>query len=903
MATIYILRKTYEQIKRHPLFFFNDIEINNYDAHSVDHYWVPEAGYRYEDRQNRISLNSINSNTGKILFAFGRVSYDININSPYVTLVIEPFESRNIEHVKAVLSIFLQKSQDHSDKYAVREFLWMLNAYPLDINILNEAICSFENSIQSFFWSALNCQTQCLSIPKQSAIQQYLSSKGINYQIYYPNSIKEALAICYPDIDFSKEKLNIFLLINNIIWKDEYKQIRINPKADAMESPSNIFLQIRKWLKEPEYVFSDFETLSIFFRLFNPGIQLQLIKRYFHSIRCGQTMFDKELVEKLKNNQFENWAIFYHCTQEPSRPINLAVPLLCDNILTFLRTNFTELQTINGTLDMAYTQCDKNSPEIDFGLKRIIPVCQGGAIPNLKFKGFICTKTVFSINEKAFSPKALITLFRKYLSNFGRQIEETICLNKEIAPQTCQGLQQNSCTQCPSFGISGLDKYVVSLGGDDDNYKRVILNFFTDMVFNAGATIFVDPKEFIISPEESKKRIISWCNQNLEVIDGLSVSLISGGDIELHNGWSRNKNIDSKFDSIINDFLEPSWCYIEPRRNAYIGCGVLYMETGFDEEFINKYGFNDERIQQKENEIIISRVNSALSDQLTVYPDSNGRYCVPYDEALLRKLSSDFYNYSEEDNSSTFSPNNNGFLTKANLKYDRYCAPKYDNDKNLVTQLPFMWCRGKECFKNSLANQTLESCISWSNYTLLHILEIMGHAQIVRTEAGNEASEVIRSFIGMVNQASNLFKRSRCRECNHMLFVLPGTSFNRYNKFQCRLPSCGEFGKTIYLSQCFHCKRGMIDSRDSAKCPNGWHICPKCLSCCDDGIYEKMANRYMRRRVPIPLRIQEKLGHGHNDKDEYFCPKCGQAVNVVFDQNTGRSGKYCEHCHTLYENY
>ena len=191
-------------------------------------------------------------------------------------------------------------------------------------------------------------------------------------------------------------------------------------------------------------------------------------------------------------------------------------------------------------------------------------------------------------------------------------------------------------------------------------------------------------------------------------------------------------------------------------------------------------------------------------------------YHIPYDEELFRRLKTDFYTFNEETNSTRFNERNVGFMTTTRSKYDIYCAPKYDHDINFVTQLPYMWCRGKECFKTSLGEQTLASCKSWNQYTILHFLEILGFPQVTETAGGNEASELIRNFIGMVNKASALFKRVRCRECNHILFPLGSSNFNRYNNFECRLSTCGERWKRVYLSQCHHCKSGLIDSRDTS---------------------------------------------------------------------------------------
>ncbi len=747
----------------------------------------------------------------------------------------------------------------------------------------------------------------CLSVPKQRLIQQFLASKGVSSNIYFPQSLNEALECCYPTIDFSNENRSIFQLIYISVRSEKYKDIELEQNSESMKKPTNFFLQIRKWLTDSEYQFSDFETLSNLFRLFSPDVQVLLVKRYFHAVRSGHIQFNQELLKSFQENKFENWGIYYHCAHEASKPIRLAVQLLCDNILTFLNSGNTTLQTINGTLDMAYAQCDTNSPEVDFGLKHIVPVCNGGAVPNAsQFSGFICYKIVFSLNDKAFTQEAILKNFRKYLNLFGRQLTEPVCHNEETTLQQCQAhlADVHACDNCISRGIKHLDKFELKLGDDSDNYKRIILGFFTNVSFTSGLSVMVNPTQSVIASDEVRRRIVSWLDKNLESAKGITTRLKSGAERQLQAGWRPKKDFDSCYSSIVRDYLLPSWCTIEPRRNAYIGRGVLNKETGIDEELIRRSGIrssNDIRIQEKENAIILPRIVTALNERLDVLPDNNGIYHIPYDVELLRKLRTDFYTFKEEENSSIFNERNIGFMTTAKSKYDRYCAPKYDNDINFVTQLPFMWCRSKECFKTSLGDQTLASCKSWSRYTILHLLEILGFPQITETSGGNEASELMRNFIGMVNKAASLFKRVRCRECNHILFPIVGSNFNRYNNFECRVPTCGERGKRVYLSQCYQCKTGLIDSRDSAQCPNGWHICPKCLSCCDDAIYERMASKYVLRRLPIPPRISEKLRHGHNDKGEYYCPRCGGKTAIVRDEHTDRIAKVCQVCRTVYE--
>lgn len=106
------------------------------------------------------------------------------------------------------------------------------------------------------------------------------------------------------------------------------------------------------------------------------------------------------------------------------------------------------------------------------------------------------------------------------------------------------------------------------------------------------------------------------------------------------------------------------------------------------------------------------------------------------------------------------------------------------------------------------------------------------------------------------------FMHLKCRSCGHMMFTDKSSGFNRYNYYACANPTCPELYNVVYLNYCFKCKKGLIDSRDTKRCPNGWYICPTCLACCDDEQYERLAQRYILAKRPVPLRIQEKKDMG-----------------------------------------
>ncbi len=97
------------------------------------------------------------------------------------------------------------------------------------------------------------------------------------------------------------------------------------------------------------------------------------------------------------------------------------------------------------------------------------------------------------------------------------------------------------------------------------------------------------------------------------------------------------------------------------------------------------------------------------------------------------------------------------------------------------------------------------------------------------------------------------------------------------------------------LNYCFKCKRGLIDSRDTKRCPNNWYIYPDCLSCCDDNMYARQVQLYILANKPVPVKLNVMLGQGHNDKNIFFCPDCGCQILITKDEHNNEIKIY-PHC-------
>ena len=141
----------------------------------------------------------------------------------------------------------------------------------------------------------------------------------------------------------------------------------------------------------------------------------------------------------------------------------------------------------------------------------------------------------------------------------------------------------------------------------------------------------------------------------------------------------------------------------------------------------------------------------------------NGEYFeLNFDRQQLISLISRYYfkETLEDDDSDT----RREFLTLSYTdNFKPYCAPTLSETNNPAIDLPFFWCRGKECFHNNLANQTLAEQNDWHHYSLYHMIEIIGFPKLHMTSGGYEPDNVVREFIAVTNKAMQKFKRLKCR--------------------------------------------------------------------------------------------------------------------------------------------
>lgn len=894
------------QIKRDPflklwnsgisIFFFNKERIWNSNRRDFEFLWIPE---------NNIIKNRLAETTefahvkNDIVMVYGKPSADLLTQNEIIEIEYEEFDPNNVVHVRSLFQLHCTQRCNQKDKYAIRNLLWFFNNYYINSDIIKEVLRDYnENSVRPFFIQDLIYYTTCLSLPKQKLIKNIVSEFGGVYNIFFPQVLSEALSKIYqnynPQADWYS---NIFELTT--------KAIQFNPNEPGLSDYevtkdnqiSNFFLKIRRWLLDEEYCYNDYEFLTQWLRLFTPELQFLLLKRYFLAIHKKQTNFQSEIIRNFKENQFDNWGINYHSLFMGSKPIQIGLQLITDNILTFVNSNGRSLQTINGTLDLAYAQSNESSPSINFELEKIVPRCNGGAVPNKEgFVGFICYKIVYTLKENIFNEESsLVDLAKKVIQTLSHhQYYESYCetYNKDF--NNCSDFQSNptSCimNRCPRYRTYKVDKWYLKEPSEE---KCKVVNLFLKSNFMIkGQDADIELKNISNNPSEIKQNIINFLNHNFTIVEKQN---------NFSRGYSYTTQTFYEYRLLAESLLSPSWIVIEPRNNAYIGLGILASKIGAN---IKDYGpllEGTDSIKKKETEYLRPIILSSLREILNQTEDAEGKFYIAYDEKLLRKIQVQFYTYVSNQNGTGYKDRNLNFLKRRHSIYANYCAPEYSGGVNSAIKLPYFWCRGVECFLNNLSGQTLDTCMSWKDYTLLHMLEILGYPQIEKTDAGNEVSKLVRDFNGMVSRAEQQYGRVICRDCGHLLFSRDhGKDFNKYNNFHCENIICAQKGRNVYLSQCHHCKKGMIDSRDSKKCPNGWRICPICLSCCNDNQIVEQVQKYERSHKPLPWYVQNTIGKGHNNKEQYYCPNCGGRISKQFDQERQETFIMCESCRTYF---
>lgn len=911
-----INKARFEDLRKNPVFFLKFFENIHYDNNGKE---IDCSKWSSLDCDLNVSFDAGTFADRKLGYALcvldeGKEKVDEKGNQypDTITIKFHCAVPDNVNDWIYIINCFVIRSQNREDKYAFMELLWALDKLYWKKETLISAWSQYPETTIPFFVQEFQKIGRVLSYNKQMALKYVLSSYNGRYEIYLPNVLRQAYkcvandSLIKPQKKPNIEQLNLYSIIDAIFGESS-----ILNETDG-EVSSNSLIQLRSWF-HGKHLLDDYTLILNVFPLLSEELRFQSVKRYFHDIRIKQIPFNVSIIKKIRDNKYDDFIRYRYCIESPAEPVVLTVPLLCDTLITLHNSNGKSFQTFDGILDLAMTRCDAAHPAIDFGLQRFIPTCNLGAVYNIEeFKGFIDYALIRKLNENLMTDEhlkhAIVYLMDKYarrqtypvcLYGDGSEISNIIFKNcrKQREYKTIENGEERphsytfNCFKFQQYN----DRWFIS----HDNLKY-IQEFLQDANIQCTQELECSISLNMLSTDKFKTYIMSLPKKFVQLHDGEFL-------VQSYNRHTFDENFDLY---LVQEFSDALRMRIFPQQGALVG--LQFDVFGFWKEILqvlpvevlrnqqsNEYKDAIKKYEKLETQEVRNRCIASLKKELNSVLTDDGAFELPYDRNMLSIILKRFYfkgTIAENDKL-----HRREFLTriKRTSNFPLYCAPQLSETTNPVIDLPYFWCRGKECFHNNLDSQSLEEENNWQNYSLFHLSEIMGYPKLHKTVVGYEPEHTVWLFIAITNKVMQKFLRLKCRACGHMMFTDKSSGFNRYNYYACANPTCPEVSKNVYLNFCFKCKKGLIDSRDTKQCPNGWYICPTCLACCDDEQYERQAQRYILTKRPVPPRIEEKRGHGHNDKGEYFCPKCGRPIQNIEDEH-GNTFSRCPNCNKIF---
>lgn len=908
-----INKARYEELQKNPVFFLKLFENIRYDNNGKE---IDYSRWSSLDRDLNISFDAgkfANRELGYALCILEgskeKIDATGNTIPDMITIMFHSADPNNVKDWIYIINCFIIRSQNREDKYAFMELLWAMDKLFWKKETLISVLSKYPEATIPYLVKEFQKIGRILSYNKQLALKSVIEKYNGRYDIYLPYVFRQAYECVSIDTTIptqnklSIEQLNLYSIID-AIFSDNF--LLVESEEDIS---SNSLIQLRSWL-HGEHPLEEYSLILNIFPFLSEELRLQIVKRYFHDIRNKDISFDVNLIKDIKDNKYDDYIRYRYCIESPAEPVKLTVPLLCDTLITQYNSKGISFQTFDGILDFAMTRCDTAHPAIDFGLQRILPTCNHGAVYNIEnFKGFIDYALIRKLNEALMTDEHLRSVLVYLMDKHARRQTYPVCLygdGTKIPDEIFQNCSKQREYKKNANGQVSLQSYTLNCFKDQQYNDRWFINheslkyiqeFLKDENIPHSKTYSISLD--MLSLDKLKMHIMNLPQKFMQLPNAEFL-------VPSYNWQAVNKDFDLY---LVQEFSETLRMRIFPQKGALVGLkfDVFGFWKGISQALpvevlrnheSSEYNEALKKFEEMEAQEVKNRCIDSLKKELNSKITDNGYFELPYDRGLLSKIVKRFYfkaTIGEKDELYQ-----REFLTfsRQTSNFAQYCAPQLSEATNPAIDLPYFWCRGKECFHNNLSTQTLEEESNWKNYTLFHLSEIMGYPKLHKTVAGYEPEHTVWEFIAITNKVMQKFKRLKCKACGHMMFTERSSGFNRYNFYECANPTCAEVNHPVYLNFCFKCKKGLIDSRDTKQCPNGWYICPSCLACCDDEQYERQAQRYILTKRPVPQKIQEKLGKGHNNKGEYFCPKCGNPIQQ-YDDGHGNLFRGCTVCKNI----
>lgn len=510
--TVEISTEVYEELRKYPLFFVKYYEDKRTDENGHDYdyslwksvnsdYSISFPAQSFGNRKNGYCLCLAESATYVEKQDLHGKTY---MDEKQVNMVFHDV-SNSVQDYIICLNSCISRSQNKEDKYFFLEILWLLDKTFIDVNHLTEAIKKYDSKFIPCILNILRHIGYCLSVKKQNILKKVCTSLNGRYDVYTPQILTEAFQFIQKETDTDKK--NLFQLIDEF-FEDGFGVAY----ADKIDKTNNPLLQLVCWFSNEKKLY-DYNSLIQLFALVSEKTRLDIVKRYFHDVRCGNTTFDVHLLQQFVDNKFDDFIRYRYCIETPSEKVSLTVPLLCDNIITLYNSKGETFQTFDGILDFAITHCDQAHPDINFDLAGFIPTCEHSAVYNTYFKGFIDYQLIRKLNTSKLSNEHLLITIRSILDKYGQRLSYPICKydkNKKIETtilekcksvfkdKTTNGSSQPNRIQCPGIGILYEEKWILK---EDDKITEILKTFIPSdsSLRNINSQYYVDIQDVSVA--------------------------------------------------------------------------------------------------------------------------------------------------------------------------------------------------------------------------------------------------------------------------------------------------------------------------------------------------------------------------------------------------------------------
>lgn len=568
-----------------------------------------------------------------------------------------------------------------------------------------------------------------------------------------------------------------------------------------------------------------------------------VIKRFFHDIKRGVFTYNDEALEIFSSQNYRYYSQYRYIFNSWPNLRNVSSDFVLDCIKTYISSNQQSFQEYNGILDWAMRKSMELHRPINIRFSDWLSYCEGGVVLNSQFKGFADFEIKYKINDSSFEDDRL----RRNIEML-RDRYSTRCYHTELQiytdPATGEAVVDPNTGRAKTYEVTVWeDRWRLNGNRHSDEYIDLFVNWEKRPATETDTYVFTPE---MIDPTIVRSRVERYIQDKYNSLTPyISLGLPHGDVVDLFMSEVAMRAI------------------LNPAANLGESPGVKYEVV--------------------EN-AVVERLKELFGDTLEC----------DYDLSKLRTAQTDTLYRANAKKNECFVVSEKTYQERRRI----YCTPVLSERQTLLTKRKFAICRDDMCFKTCIKKNP-----KWTEYKLIHLLEIIGYKILEETEAGCIPNQVYNQFGIQINKAVGFYKRLVCRECGHLLFPVKSNPNSpqglEYNRIMCLSPSCSEHRKPVYLSFCHTCKKGLIDSRDSKTCPNGLHICPECSSCCSNAFFDAQVEKRRRSGLPVPASWARNVGHGHLERGMIFCHKCGSQKVDVHADGSGRLAGRCPVCEPI----